>query len=69
MMTMTTTFSATTGTTTPSLAANASGGVSRPFLDGYRHHPPPLSLQTRAGEYLVTFSAATGTTTPLSLQM
>jgi hypothetical protein len=44
-MTMKTTFSATTGITTPSLAANTSEGVSCSLLGDYRQHTPPLLQQ------------------------
>jgi hypothetical protein len=44
--TTTMTFSAMTGITTPSLAANASEGVSHSLLGDYRQHAPPLSQQT-----------------------
>jgi hypothetical protein len=57
-----------TTTTTPSLAANTSGGSPYFILNDYRQHPPPLSLKTQVGEVLISFSMTTGTTPPLSLQ-
>jgi hypothetical protein len=47
--TMKMTFSATTGITTPSLAANASGGDSHSVLGDYKQPPPSLTANMSGG--------------------